>query len=404
MEKVYVVSAKRTAIGSFLGSLKSVSATDLGAEVLKNMIAETNLDVNSVDEVVVGNVLPAGAGQGPARQVSLKAGIPMDIPAYGISMVCGSGMKAVLNAYVSISGGFENIVIAGGIESMSNAPYLIPSNSRTGNKMGDFKCIDHMIFDALTDAYSNVHMGITAENIAKKFNISKEEQDQFALNSQTKAINAIDSGKFKGEIVPVLVKQKREVVTFDTDEFPNRTTNLEKLNKLKPCFVKENGSVTAGTSSGINDGAAFLLLASESACKKYNLEPICEVVAIGQGGVDPQYMGLGPVPAIRNVLKNANLTLKDMDVIELNEAFAAQSLGVLKSLEEEHNVSMSEIMSKTNIYGGAIALGHPVGASGSRITVTLAHLLKNNDFKYGLASLCIGGGMGTAIVLKKYSK
>lgn len=399
MSKVYIVDAKRTAIGSMLGTLKSITPGELGATVVKNILETTKLDPNKIDELICGNILSAGQKQGVGRQVELLAGIPFEVPAYSLNMICGSGMKAVINAYTGIKSGFTNIVVAGGSEVMSNTPYLVSSNTRSGVKMGNFQMVDHMINDSLTDAFSGVHMGITAENIANKYNISREEQDQFAYNSQQKAISAIDNGLFKDEIVPVTIKTKKEEIVFDTDEYPNRKTNLDKLANLRPAFVKD-GSVTAGNASGINDGAAFLLVASEEACKENNLKPIVEIVSVGQGGVDPQFMGLGPVPAIRQALKNANLTLKDIDIIELNEAFSAQSLGVIKELTEEHNVTKDWILERTNVTGGAIALGHPVGSSGARIIVTLIHNMLRNNKKVGLASLCIGGGMGTAIIVK----
>ena len=401
MSKVYICAAKRTAIGSMLGTLKNVHPAELGAVVVKSLLEETKLDPHNVDEVICGNVLSAGRGQGVGRQVAIKAGIPEEVPAYSINMVCGSGMKAVINAYTSIRAGLSKVIIAGGVENMSSAPYLIPESTRQGVKMGGFKVIDHMVYDALTDAYSNVHMGITAENIAKRYNISREEQDNFAINSQLKAIAAVDRGAFKEEIVPVVVKERKSEIVFDTDEYPNRTTSLEKLAKLRPAF-DPNGTVTAGNASGINDGAAFFIVASEEAVKEYKLPVLAEIVGVGQGGVDPQVMGLGPVEAVGNVLKNTGLKLDEIDVLELNEAFASQSIGVVKELSKRHGVEESAIYNKTNLNGGAIALGHPVGASGARILVTLAYLLKNNpDFNLGLASLCIGGGMGTAVVIKK---
>lgn len=398
-KKVYIVEAKRTAIGSMLGSLKNVTPGELGAEVVKDILKTTKLDPSKVDELICGNILSAGQKQGVGRQVELLAGIPFDVPAYSLNMICGSGMKAVINAYNDIKADFSNTVLAGGTEVMSNTPYLVSSNTRSGVKMGHFQMLDHMIHDSLTDAFSSVHMGVTAENIAKKYNISREEQDEFALTSQQKAIKAIDEGLFKDEIVPITIKTKKEEFVFDTDEFPNRKTNLEKLAKLRPAFVKD-GSVTAGNASGINDGAAFLLVASEESLKENHLTPLVEIIGVGQGGVDPQYMGLGPVPAIRNALKNANLTLKDIDIFELNEAFSAQSLGVIKELTEEHHVDKDWLLERTNVTGGAIALGHPVGCSGARIMVTLIHNMIRNNKKIGLASLCIGGGMGTAVILK----
>lgn len=399
MNKVYIVSAKRTAIGSFLGSLKSVSASDLASHVIKNIIKETEINPNNIDEVIIGNVLSAGQGQGIARQASINAGIPVTIPAYSINMICGSGMKAVITAFSNIKLGESDLVIAGGTESMSQAPLLLDPNYRDGIKMGNSIIRDHLILDALTDAFNQVHMGVTAENIAQKYSISREEQDNFSLNSQLKAISAIDSGRFKNEIVPIEIKTRKNTIIFDTDEYPNRTTNLEKLGKLKAVF-KENGSVTAGNSSGINDGASILLLASEKALKKFNLKPLAEIVSIGQGGVDPLFMGLGPVPAIESLFSKINLTLKDIDLIELNEAFASQSLGVIKELENKFGIDKNILLEKTNVNGGAIALGHPVGASGARIITTLLHEMKKREVFYGLASLCIGGGMGTAIVIK----
>lgn len=400
MKKVFVVSAKRTPIGSFLGSLKNTSASELGAVLIKNIIEENNLNPAVIDEVIVGNVLPAGQGQGVARQVALKGGIPIEVPAYSLNIVCGSGMKAVMNAHLSIKAGYNNLVLAGGVESMSGAPYLIPGSTRTGYKMGDMKVIDHMINDSLTDAFNGIHMGVTAENIAEKYGITREKQDAFAAESQRKAIEAVDAGRFKNEIVPVTVKNGKEEIIFDTDEYPNRKTNLEKLGKLKPAF-KKDGTVTAGNASGLNDGGSIMLIASEEAVTKYNLEPIAEIVGIGQGGVDPKVMGLGPTPAIRAALLDAGLMLQDMDLLELNEAFASQSLGVVHELSMEHGMCEEEIMNKTNVNGGAIALGHPVGASGNRIIVTLVHEMIKRGSKYGLASLCIGGGMGTAVVLKR---
>lgn len=399
--KTYIVAAKRTAIGKFLGSALSISAADMGAAVIQNILSETGIDPAIIDEVIVGNVLSAGQAQGVARQAAIKGGVPQEVPAYGINMICGSGMKAVLNAVTSIQSGFANVVLAGGTESMSGAGYVLPGRVRDGHKMGHVTAIDHMVHDGLTDAFEGVHMGITAENIAEKYGISREEQDEFSLESQRRAVAAIDGGKFKNEIVPLEYKVKREVKIFDTDEFPNRGTSAEKLAKLRPAF-KKDGTVTAGNASGINDGASFVLVASEEAVKQYGLKPLCEIIGIGQGGVDPQYMGMGPVPAIRMALKRSGLKLEDMDVIELNEAFAAQSLGVIRELISEHGVTREWISEHTNLNGGAIALGHPIGASGNRIIVSLVHeMLAQPDNNLGLASLCIGGGMGTAVILKK---
>lgn len=400
MRKTYVVSAKRSAVGSFLGSLTTVKPAQLGGTVVKGLLEDANVAPELVDEVLCGNVLSAGLGQNIGRQVLLAAGIPETVCAHSLNMVCGSGLRTVMEGFMSIQTGFNDIVVAGGVESMSGAPYLTPANTRTGNKMGDFKCVDHMIYDALTDAMHGIHMGVTAENIAKKYNITREMQDAFAYGSQQKAIAAVDAGVFKDEIVPVEVKLRKETISFDTDEHPNRKSTPEKLANLRPAFIKD-GSVTAGNASGINDGASFVLLASEDAVKKYNLTPLCEVVGIGQGGVDPLTMGLGPTPAIRQALKIANIELKDIDLIELNEAFAAQSLGVVHELVEEHGIDREEFLSKTNVNGGAIALGHPVGASGNRILVTLIHEMARRGCEYGLASLCIGGGQGTAVIIKR---
>lgn len=400
MKKVYIVAARRTAIGKFLGSANSKTAAELGAAVIREIIKDTGIDPANLDEVIVGNVLSAGQGQGVARQAAIKGGVPQEVPAYGVNMICGSGMKAVLNAVMAIQSGYENLILAGGTESMSNAGYVIPGNIRNGHRMGHGTFIDHMVHDGLTDAFSGDHMGVTAENIAKKYGISREEQDAFSLESQRKAIEAIEKGNFKEEIVPVEYKVKKETMVFDTDEFPNRGTSAEKVARLRPAFISE-GTVTAANASGINDGASFLLIASEEAVEKYGLKPMAEIIGIGQGGVDPALMGLGPVPAIRMALKNAGLKLGDIDVIELNEAFAAQSLGVIRDLIEEHGVTREWIDAHVNPNGGAIALGHPIGASGNRIIVSLVYEMLRNDSKFGLASLCIGGGMGTAIILKK---
>jgi len=399
-KKVYIVGAKRSPIGSFLGSLKEVHPSEFGAQVLKAALTQANVPADKVDEVIVGNVIAAGTGQGLARQISIKAGIPAEVPAYGLNMVCGSGMKTIMNAFAGIKAGLVDIVVAGGVESMSQAPFIVSGKLRDGNKMGDMTMSDAILLDALTDAFGKMHMGITAENIAAKHGISREEQDAFSLTSQIKAIAAVDAGVFDGEIVPIEIKTKKETLVFARDEYPNRTTNAEKLAKLRPAF-KPDGSVTAGTSSGINDGASFTVIASEDAVKKYNLKPLVELIAVGQGGVDPNFMGLGPVPAIKNVLKAAGLTLDDIEEIELNEAFAAQSLGVVTELVTAHGVDKNALIAKTNLHGGAIALGHPVGMSGNRIVVTLIHDMIKNGKKLGLASLCIGGGMGTAVIVRR---
>lgn len=398
-QKVFIVGAKRSPIGSFLGALKDLHPTELGTQVLKTLLNETKVPVDKIDEVIIGNVLSAGLGQGIARQIAVKSGIPVDVPAYSLNMLCGSGMKSVINAFVSISSGIADLIVAGGVESMSQAPYLLPSKARDGFKMNDFTVNDHLIFDGLTDAFEKVHMGITAENIAAKHSIPRIDQETFSMLSQEKAIHAVDAGTFDQEIVPIEIKTRKETLVFARDEFPNRTTSLDKMAKLRPAF-KPDGSVTAATSSGINDGASFVILASEAFVKEHKLPILAEVIGIGQAGVEPSVMGLGPVPAIRKALKFAGKTLDQMDVIELNEAFAAQSLGVVTELVEEHKVNREALLAKTNVNGGAIALGHPIGASGNRILVSLLYEMIRNHKNTGLASLCIGGGMGTAVIVK----
>jgi acetyl-CoA C-acetyltransferase len=396
---VVILGAKRTAIGKFLGTASKVHPSELGSAVLKHILEETKVNTNDIGEVIVGNILSAGLGQGIGRQVSIKAGLPIEVPAYSLNMVCGSGMKSLMNAYQSIQLGQNKLVVAGGVESMSQAPF-VTQGLRSGQKLGHMTSKDHIIQDALTDAFADYHMGITAENIADKYQISRQEQDAFAVQSQVRAIGAIDSGRFKDEIVPIEIKTRKETIIFDTDEHPNRQSSFEKLGTLRPAF-KKDGTVTAGNASGINDGASMILLGDHSYALKHNLEIRAEVIAIGQGGVDPSIMGMGPVPAIKQALNMANLTLDQMDLIELNEAFAAQSLGVIKELANQHEVTEEWILERATVNGGAIALGHPVGVSGNRIVVTLLHEMEKRDLKYGLASLCIGGGMGTAIIIKR---
>jgi acetyl-CoA C-acetyltransferase len=400
MKKSYIVSAKRTAIGKFLGSLSTLHPKVYGAEVVKQILKESNIDPTTLDEVIVGNILPAGLGQGLARQISITAGIPSSVVAYGMNMVCGSGMKTVMQAHQGIQAGFLNAVLAGGAESMSQTPYLVSHLMRTGNKMGNLELKDHMLYDALSDAFEGYHMGVTAENIAERYNITRTMQDEFSMQSQLKARQANLSGRFKNEIVPITIPSKKGEVVFDQDEFINFDTTLDKLSALKPAF-KKNGTVTAGSSSGINDGASFMLVVSEDYLNTNHLIPLAEIVGTGQGGVDPSVMGLGPTPAIIRALKMANLTLQDIEIFELNEAFASQALGVVHELSEHFQVEKEWILARTNYNGGAIALGHPVGASGNRIIVTLLHEMIKQNKTYGLASLCIGGGMGTAIILKR---
>ena len=398
MRKAYIVAAKRSAIATFMGSLTDVDVADMGATVLKETIKQANIDPANLDEVIIGNVIAAGLGQNIARNVAFKAGIPVEVCAQSINMLCGSGLKAVMEATLRIQANFGDLYVAGGVESMTRAPFLLSYKNRKGVKSGDMTVVDSMLHDGLTDAMYGIHMGVTADNIAKKYNISREAQDEFALASQQKALAAIESGRFKDEIVPITYSTRKGEVVFDTDEHP-RQTSMEKLAKLRPAFTKD-GTVTAGNASGINDGASFTIIASEDAVKKYNLKPICEVVGFGQGGVDPRVMGLGPTPAILNALKYADLKIEDMELVELNEAFAAQSLGVIHELEEATGMDREEFLKKTNVNGGAIALGHPVGASGNRILVTLIHEMQKRNLTTGLASLCIGGGQGAAVIIK----
>ena len=338
--KVFIVSAVRTAIGKFLGSLSRVTPVELGVTVVRKVLSDTGIDPSSIDELIVGNVLSAGQRQGIARQIGINSGLPDGVPAYGINMICGSGLKSIMQGYVDIISGQASVVLSGGTESMSQSGYLVPGLSmREGVKMGDFSFIDTMVYDGLTDAFSMNHMGITAENVAERYNISRSEQDAFAFASQSKAIKAIDGGLFKNEIAAVTIPNKKGDIVFDTDEYPNRSTNIDKLSGLRPAF-KKDGSVTAGNSSGINDGSSFVLLASEESVRVHGLTPLCEIIGIGQAGVSPDVMGIGPVPAIKKALAMSGLSLTDIDVLELNEAFAAQSLGVMKLLSEEHSVDI----------------------------------------------------------------
>ena len=397
MKEVYVISSCRTAVGSFGGSLKDIPAVDLGATVVKEVLNRGNVKPENVDEVMFGCILSAGLGQNPARQVALKAGLPIEVPAYTVSMVCGSGMKSVIEAGRAIASGDADIIVAGGTENMSAAPYAIPA-ARWGARMGNNKIVDTMVNDGLWDAFNNYHMGTTAENICDQYGITREELDAFAVASQNKAEAAQKAGRFEDEIVPVMVKKKKEMVEFKVDEFPKPGTTMETVAKLKGAFPLADGTkgdrVTAANASGINDGAAAILLASKEAVEKYGLKPVAKLVSWGQGGVDPKVMGLGPIPASRQAMDKADLTIKDIDLVEANEAFAAQSIAVARDLEFD--------MSKVNVNGGAISIGHPVGCSGARIIVTLLHeMAKRDDAKKGLATLCIGGGMGVATIFEK---
>ena len=392
MKEVVIVSAVRTAIGNFGGTLKGVSATELGSIVIKEALERAKVDPQLVDETYMGCILQAGLGQGVARQAAVNAGIPVEKPATTINMLCGSGLRTVSLAAQTILTGDNDIVVAGGTENMSQAPYLT-DKARWGAKMGDFKLVDSMINDALTDAFNQYHMGITAENLAEKYEITREQQDAFAASSQNKAEKASAEGKFKEEIVPVTIPQrKKDDIIFDTDEFIKQGITADKLGKLRPAF-KKDGTVTAGNASGINDGAAALVIMSKEKADELGLTPLATIVSYGNAGVDPAIMGIGPVNATKNALEKGNLKLEDMDLIEANEAFAAQALSVGKELKW-----MDE---KVNVNGGAIALGHPVGASGARILVTLLHEMKRQDSTYGLATLCIGGGMGTSLIVKR---
>ena len=400
MTKVYIVKAKRSPLGKFLGTLAPVAPAALAGQVIKNVIDESGVNVENINEVIIGNVLSAGHGQNVGRQASIAGGVPVKVPAYTVSMVCGSGMKSVINAYTSIKAGLADVIIAGGVEVMSQAAFALDGKTRLGHKMGDMKLKDTLLSDGLTDVFNNYHMGITAENVAEKYGLTREMQDTFSYKSQVRAIEAVDSGRFKDEIVPIEIKGRKETVVFDTDEYPNRTTNPEKLAKLRPAF-KADGTVTAGNASGINDGASILLIASEKAVKEQGLTPIAEITAVGQGGVDPSIMGMGPVEAINDAMRRCDVALKDMDLVELNEAFAAQSLGVVTELKKQYEGINDEwVNDRVNVNGGAIALGHPLGASGARIITTLVHEMKKRNVENGLASLCIGGGMGVAVTLK----
>ena len=418
MKEVYVVNCCRTAVGSFGGSLKDVPAVDLGATVVKEVLNRGGVKPEQVDEVMFGCILTAAQGQNPARQVSVKAGIPYSVPAYTVGMVCGSGMKSVIEGARAILSGDADVIVAGGTENMSAAPFALP-NERWGARMGDKKVVDTMIRDGLWDAYNNYHMGTTAENIADVWGITREEMDAFAVSSQNKTEAAQAAGKFVDEIVPVMVKKKKEMVEFKVDEFPKAGVTMESVGKLRGAFpvgpegvedeivhtfevtqVHEADAkqhvqrVTAANASGINDGAAAILLASGEAVEKYGLKPMAKLVSWGQGGVDPKIMGVGPVPASRQAMAKADLKIEDVDLVEANEAFAAQSIAVARELGFD--------MSKVNVNGGAISIGHPVGASGARIIVTLLHeMQKRDEAKRGLATLCIGGGMGVATIFEK---
>lgn len=391
-KEVVIVSAVRTAIGSFQGSLKDVPATKLGALVIKEALVKAGIEPKQVSEVIMGNVLQAGLGQNPARQASIFAGLPDTVPSMTINKVCGSGLKAIHLATQAIVSGDSDIVVAGGMENMSQAPYLL-KNAREGFRMGDQKVVDSMISDGLWCAFNDYHMGITAENLCDRYGISREEQDEFSARSQQRAVKAIEAGKFKEEIVPVEIPQRKgDPIIFDTDEYVKQGSTAEKLGGLRPAFKKE-GSVTAGNASGINDGAAAVVVMSKEKADELGLTPLATIIANASAGVDPSVMGIGPVQAVKNVFQKSGLSMADMDLVEANEAFAAQSIAVDRELSFNHE--------KLNVNGGAIALGHPIGASGTRIFVSLLHEMIKQDAKTGLATLCIGGGQGVATIIKR---
>lgn len=390
-QDVVIVSAVRTAIGSFLGTLKNTPAPDLGAAAIKEALGKAGVKPEDVDEVIMGNVLQAGLGQNPARQAAMKAGIPESVSSMTINKVCGSGLKAVHLATQAILAGDAEIVVAGGMENMSRAPYLL-KNAREGFKMGDQKLVDSMTSDGLTCIFNDYHMGVTAENLCERYDISREEQDEFAALSQEKAVKAIEEGKFKEEIVPIEIPQRKgEPIIFDTDEYPRKGTTAAKLAGLRPAF-KKDGSVTAGNSSGINDGAAAVVVMSRKKAEDLEVTPLAYISANANAAVDPAIMGIGPVSAVKKALQKAGLSLEEIDLIEANEAFAAQSLAVDRELHFDRSI--------LNVNGGAIALGHPIGASGARILVTLLHEMNRRGSKRGLATLCIGGGQGVATIVE----
>lgn len=392
MKEVVIVSARRSPIGSFGGSLKNMNAVELGKKVLEASLKDINLDPSLVDEVILGNVLSGGLGQNVSRQVAINAGIPQEKSAFTINKVCGSGLKTVVLAAQSIMLGDNEIVVAGGTESMSQAPYVLESE-RWGKRMGDAKVIDTMLSDGLVDAFHGIHMGITAENIAEKFGFTREQQDEFAAKSQNKAEAAVTSGRFKEEIVEIEIPQRKgEPVIFKDDEFPRFGSTAEKLSNLRPAF-KKDGTVTAGNASGVNDGAAILVLMSREKADELGLEVLASIESYASAGVDPTIMGTGPIPATKKALEKAGLTVDDLDLVESNEAFASQAMSVAQELGLKEEI--------TNVNGGAIALGHPIGASGARILVSLLHEMKKRDAKNGLATLCIGGGQGIALVVKR---
>ena len=399
---ICIIDAKRSAIGRFMGTLAGTDPAGIAVQVIRGGFDPAL--IAGVQEVILGNVYSTGLGQGIARKIAINAGVPEASPAYSVNMVCGSGMQAVINGCMELSLG-KDLVLAGGVEFMSNVPFAA-GGIRGGNKLGDLALTDLLLKDGLTDTFSGLHMGITAENIAKKYGITREAQDAFSWEATQKAIAAVDGGKFKDEIVPVVIKDRKGKETvFDTDEHPNRTSTPEKIASLRPSFIKDGtGTVTAAGASGINDGAAFLLLGTEKFCRENGIEPLCTITAGTTAGCDPQYMGLGPYYAVSALLEETGMDLGDVECLEMNEAFAAQALGCVKLLSEKYGISEEQILSVTNLNGSGLGLGHPLGATGARIVVTLSHLLKSTSGKRGVASLCIGGGMGAAVMLERKAK
>ncbi len=391
MKEVVIASAVRTPIGTFQGAFANVSAAELGTVAIKEALKRANIEPKDVDETILGCVLQAGLYQGVARQAAVNAGIPVEKPALAINMICGSGLRSVAMAAQSIMCGDADVIVCGGTENMTQAPYVL-DKARSGYRMGDGKIVDSMVLDALTDAFYKYHMGITAENVAEKYGVTRQMQDEFALRSQNRAEEAQKSGKFKDEIIPVTVKNRKGETVVSEDEYPKHGTVIEKLEKLKPAFKKENGTVTAGNASGINDGAAVLIVMSAEKAKELGVKPLAKIKSYASAGVDPQIMGVAPIYACQKALAKAELKVSDLDLIECNEAFAAQSIAVANELGFD--------MEKVNVNGGAIALGHPVGASGARILVTLLHEMMKRESKYGMATLCIGGGMATTVVVE----
>lgn len=393
MKEVVIVSACRTALGSFGGTLKDIPAVDLGAIVVKEAINRAGIKPEQVDEVIFGNVLQAGLGQNVARQVALKAGLPIESTAYTINIVCASGLKSVALAASTIKAGDADVIVCGGTENMSAAPYAVPT-ARWGARMNNVQMIDVAVNDGLWDVMNNMHMGMTAENVAEQYGLTREMQDEFAVRSQNRAEAAVTSGRFKDEIVPIEIPQRKgDPIIFDTDEFVKFGTTIEKVSKLKPAFKKDGGTVTAANASGINDGAAAFVVMSKEKADELGLKPIATIASYATGGVDPKVMGIGPVPAVKKALAKAELEVKDLELVESNEAFASQSLAVARDLGFNMDI--------TNVNGGAIAIGHPIGSSGARILVTLLHEMQKRDAKTGLATLCIGGGQGQALIVKR---